>query len=150
MSKIETAFHILNSCCVNCVDRFQHMSEEITAWTCSEQLGHAVNGLGVWLRCVVSLALCLGCLTPFLPLCRPTMAQLRTVRRLVNDYQKLRSASVIMRLQGPACYCRAMSSTASSEQFRALCTNSEGTGPPRVLITGGLGQLGGGLAKQLR
>ena len=29
-------------------------------------------------------------------------------------------------------------------------TNTEGTGSPRVLITGGLGQLGSGLAKVLR
>ena len=29
-------------------------------------------------------------------------------------------------------------------------TNTEGTGPPKVLITGGLGQLGSGLAKVLR
>lgn len=35
-------------------------------------------------------------------------------------------------------------------RWRGMCTNSEGTGPPRVLITGGLGQLGSGLAKQLR
>ena len=43
-------------------------------------------------------------------------------------------------------------STASLSQgpHRGVCTNSEGTGPPRVLITGGLGQLGSGLAKQLR
>ncbi len=33
---------------------------------------------------------------------------------------------------------------------RGMSTNSEGTDPPRVLITGGLGQLGGGLAKELR
>ena len=33
---------------------------------------------------------------------------------------------------------------------RGLITNAEGNGPPRVLITGGLGQLGSGLAKVLR
>ena len=35
-------------------------------------------------------------------------------------------------------------------QRRWRMTNTEGTGPPRVLITGGLGQLGSGLAKVLR
>ena len=33
---------------------------------------------------------------------------------------------------------------------RGLITNAEGNGPPKVLITGGLGQLGSGLAKVLR
>lgn len=55
---------------------------------------------------------------------------------------------------GSGSSCRAMSSDSASgeqhPQHRGLCTNSEGTGPPRVLITGGLGQLGNGLAKQLR
>lgn len=36
------------------------------------------------------------------------------------------------------------------ELRRGLVSNSEGNGPPRVLITGGLGQLGSGLAKVLR
>lgn len=33
---------------------------------------------------------------------------------------------------------------------RTLVTNAEGHWPPRVLITGGLGQLGSSLAKELR
>ena len=33
---------------------------------------------------------------------------------------------------------------------RGMVKNAEGTGPPRVLITGGLGQLGSDLAKNLR
>ncbi len=33
---------------------------------------------------------------------------------------------------------------------RTMISNREGTGPPRVLITGGLGQLGRGLAKEMR
>lgn len=60
------------------------------------------------------------------------------------------------RLQTLAAVPREMTTSAAGrdmEQWspqRGICTNSEGTGPPRVLITGGLGQLGSGLAKQMR
>ena len=37
-----------------------------------------------------------------------------------------------------------------SKGSRTLVTNAEGHWPPRVLITGGLGQLGSSLAKELR
>lgn len=36
------------------------------------------------------------------------------------------------------------------DAVRTMIANREGTGPPRVLITGGLGQLGRGLAKEMR
>ena len=59
-------------------------------------------------------------------------------------------------MAGAAPRGRAMSTAAggleqqSNSGYRGICTNSEGDGPPRVLITGGLGQLGSGLAKELR
>lgn len=82
-----------------------------------------------------------------------TVCHLGRIGRLSRDPLYLR------RLQVLAALPRAMSTATSvgggAEQqsgsgHRGICTNSEGTGPPRVLITGGLGQLGSGLAKELR
>lgn len=75
------------------------------------------------------------------------------VRRLARLF---RTPLQFGRLQGLAAVPKAMSTGAAGRDreqqsgYRGICTNGEGTGPPRVLITGGLGQLGSGLAKQMR
>lgn len=45
---------------------------------------------------------------------------------------------------------RALSTLSDQGNIRTLVSNAEGDWPPRVLITGGLGQLGSNLAKELR
>ncbi len=45
---------------------------------------------------------------------------------------------------------RALSTFTDHGTTRTLVSNAEGDWPPRVLITGGLGQLGSNLAKELR
>lgn len=77
------------------------------------------------------------------------MSSFRTTRLLVRNLQpvvyiaaRTNSTSVPSGSGGPLLN--------SLPLQRGLITNAEGNGPPRVLITGGLGQLGSGLAKVLR
>lgn len=78
----------------------------------------------------------------------PTMAlskHLRGLVRLCGDPLQLRGLQPV-----PRALSTCAGGGVEQSQHRGICTNSEGNGPPRVLITGGLGQLGSGLAKQLR
>ena len=70
-----------------------------------------------------------------LDLSRPSFGAMLAVRRIPSSLGL--AARRLLRAAG------------ASQPHRAV-SNAEGTGPPRVLITGGLGQLGRGLAETMR
>lgn len=83
------------------------------------------------------------------------MASLRGTRHFLKTIQRTLRRTVTARSNsttggGSVGVDESLGSLYSPPLQRDYITNAEGNGPPRVLITGGLGQLGSGLAKVLR